>query len=71
MQQSLSTYGSKGQERNKMLIRWVVALRRHCLKISEVPKYLQADHIEPVWEEDLDNAEEKVGLSSRGADFCR
>lgn len=31
-----------------MLIRCVVDLRSCCLKISEIPKHLKADHIEPI-----------------------
>lgn len=39
---------TKGKRQTKMLIRCVVDLRRCCLKISEIPKYLKADYIEPI-----------------------
>lgn len=45
---AVQTFGNKGEEKNKMLTRWVVNLRRHRFKISEIPKYLKAKHMEPV-----------------------
>lgn len=44
----LKAFGNKGEEKNKMLIRWVVDLRRHCFKIREIAKYLKAEHIESI-----------------------